>query len=112
MRVPVQISFDGVDSSESLAQRIRLRVAKLERFCPDIIGCRVTIGKNRQSSTTRSHKGEPYHVSIDVSVPGDSLVVRRDPEHGDEAHDVSLVLHHAFDTMGRKVKDYAGRRRS
>ena len=51
-------------------------------------------------------------MAIDVSVPGDPLVVKRDPEHGDEAHDVALMLHHAFDTMGRKVKDYAERRRS
>ena len=38
-------------------------------------------------------------------------VVRRDPEHGEEAHDVALILHHAFDTMGRKAADYAQRRR-
>ena len=72
MQVPVQISFDGVDSSESLAQRIRLRVAKLERFCPNIIGCRDG-WENRQNSPTRSHKAAPYHVAIDVSVPGDPL---------------------------------------
>ncbi|AMW34051.1 ribosome-associated translation inhibitor RaiA [Haematospirillum jordaniae] len=112
MHIPVQVSFHGVDHSDSVKQKVHDKVAKLGRFCPDIISCRVTIGKQRKSPHVEYHKGEPFQVGIDVAVPGDVLVVQRGPHESDGGEDIAIALRDAFEAMSRKVRSYADRRRA
>lgn len=111
MQIPVQVSFHGVDHSDAVKQRVQDKVAKLERFCSDIISCRVIIGKQRRSPHVAYHKGEPFHVGIDVAVPGDVLIVQRDPRESDGGEDISVALRDAFEAMNRQVRSYVDRRR-
>ena len=96
MKLPIQISFLGMEPSEAVEARARDKAAALERFCPDIMSCRVSI------DLLQKHKqqGRPYGVRIDVTRPGQELVVDR-VEH----EDVYVALREAFDGMKRQLED-------
>ena len=104
MQRPLQIHFHGMESSEALETRIRERVAELERRCPEVTGCRVTVEKE-----SRNHvKGNPFRISLLLHRPGRDVVVSRngpkDLGHGD----VYAALRDAFDTAERQI-DETGR---
>ena len=114
MQVPVQISFHGLDTSEAVETRIREKVAKLEQFFDRITGCRVVVERHHKNSNHAGNVGQPYHISIIVDVPGDELVVKRDPKRDDglkDHEDIQIALRDAFARMERQLKDYVRRRR-
>lgn len=113
MQIPVQITFHGLDHSPAIEERVREKVAKLEQFCSDITRCRVTIELHHRNTSNEHRKGEPYHVTIDVTVPGDELVVKRDPkkENLHNHEDINIALRDAFNAMERQIKEYVQRRR-
>jgi ribosomal subunit interface protein len=106
MRLPLQVNFIGVPPSETLDANIRKYAEKLERFCNDIISCRISVeieGKHK-------HKGRPYKVRIDLTVPGDEIVVNShhmNPDY-ENAYD---AIHCAFDAATRQLEEYVQRRR-
>jgi putative sigma-54 modulation protein len=113
MQVPIQVAFHGLDHSDAVETRVREKVSKLEQFCSDMIRCRVTIEKHHKNTSAQHLKGEPYHITIDVTVPGDELIVKRDPKF-DNVHDhedIQVALRDAFQAMERQLKEYTARRR-
>ena len=107
MRNPLQITFHGIDHSDAIEERIREKAAKLEQLCDRIVSCRVVIEvQHRATVTTR-----PFHITIDVAVPGAKLVVKRDPKDPHVNEDILFALRDAFDNMERQIKDYLGRQR-
>lgn len=113
MQVPVQISFHGLDKSDAVEARIREKVAKLEQYFDRITGCRVVVERHHRSAHA-SANGQPYHVSIVLEVPGDELIVKRDPKRDDslkDHEDIQIALRDAFAAMGRQLKDYVARMR-
>lgn len=113
MQNPVQVTFHGLDPSAAIEERVMEKVAKLEQFCSDIISCRVTIELHHRNTSNQHRKGEPYHIAIDITVPGDELVVNSDPK-GEALHaheDIGVALRDAFQAMERQVKEYVQRRR-
>jgi ribosomal subunit interface protein len=96
MKTPLQITFHGMTASQAVEARTREKAAMLERFCPEIMACRVTVDllqKHRQ-------QGRPFGVRIDVTIPGRELAVDR-VEH----EDVHVALRDAFDAMRRQLED-------
>ncbi len=113
MQIPVQIAFHGLDSSEAVETRIREKVAKLETYFDRITGCRVVVERHHRN-THASGVGQPYHISIILDVPGDELVVKRDPKRDEslkDHEDIQIALRDAFAAMERQLKDYVRRRR-
>lgn len=112
MQIPLQITFHGIDHSDAVEERVREKVAKLEQFCDRITSCRVAIETHHQRNTAPvHHKGTPFHIRIDVTVPGSELVVKRDPKDSHEHEDVYVALRDAFQAMERQVKEYVARAR-
>lgn len=114
MQVPVQITFHGLDTSEAVETRIREKVAKLEHYFDRITGCRVVVERHHKSTNHVGKTAQPYHVSVVLEVPGDELVVRRDPKGDDslkDHEDIQIALRDAFAAMERQLKDYVRRRR-
>ncbi len=129
MKLPLQVTFRDMAPLPSLESNIRLRVAKLERFVPDLISCHVVV----DASANRHRQGHVYAVNVDVRVPGEELFVggrpqaddiRRPPPEEDEqsgkatfaherqAHEeIAVAMREAFDAMTRRLEDYARRRR-
>jgi ribosome-associated translation inhibitor RaiA/cold shock CspA family protein len=125
MILPLQISFRNIKPSEALEARVREEVAKLETFYQRIMHCRVVI----ELPHKHSRKGDLYHVRIDLTVPGEEIVVRHEPSleaslrrvdvekrsKSAEAHaahkDLYVVIRDAFKEARRQLQDYARRAR-
>src|SRR5579883_2319916 len=113
MQIPAQIAFHGIDPSDAMETRIRDRIAKLERFFDRITTCRVTVERHHRSRSNLKVKDQPFHVSIVLEVPGEELVVKRDPKDPAALKnhwDLQAALRDSFDTMERRLKDYIDRR--
>jgi len=111
MKIPLQITFHGIDHSNALEERIREKSTKLEQICERITSCRVVIEAHHKNTSSLHRKGEPFHISIYVNVPGAELVVSRDPKDPHVNEDIHVALRDAFDNMGRQLRDYTARNR-
>ncbi len=109
-KIPVQISFLGLDHSDAVEERIRSKVSKLMVLCDKITACRVTVENLRKSPVPERKKGEPYQVTIEVSVPGSQLVVK-DPPKDLHNEDIAVAVRDAFSIMERQLKEYVERLR-
>jgi putative sigma-54 modulation protein len=108
MQIPLQITFHGIDHSEAVEIRVREKVAKLEQFFDRITSCRVAVESDHKNSSNLHHKGDAFNIRIDLTVPGNELVVKRD---SDEHEDVYGALKGAFQAMERQLKEYVERAR-
>ena len=125
MTLPLQVTFRNMKHSAEVEEWIREEAEKLETFCDRIIGCRVAI-----EVPHRHHKkGKPLHICIDLALPGKEIVIKREPvvihrapvngEAAITSHapsksphgDLQLVIHDAFKAAGRRVQDFARRKR-
>jgi ribosome-associated translation inhibitor RaiA len=112
MTLQPQISYRDVAPSPALDHLIRTEAAKLEHFYDRILNCRVHI-----EHTLRRHSSSAFHVRIELSVPGEHLVVN----HSDDARQLSsshqasqdqqLAVRDAFRTATSRLQDYVSRRR-
>jgi hypothetical protein len=107
--------------SPALEQEIRSRAAWLETFHPGIVGCRVLL----EIPHRHRKRGRPLHVRIELSLPGEDVIVNHEPtlhaaarpgprksEELDGRHKDALVaLHEAFDVARRRLEDVARRQR-
>ncbi|MDH5181062.1 MAG: HPF/RaiA family ribosome-associated protein [Gammaproteobacteria bacterium] len=107
MQLPLQITFRNIEPSESVAAKVRERAGKLERFVDKIIGCRVTI----EAPHKHHHKGSPYEVRIDVTVPGSEIVVSRHPGQNGAHEDIYVAVRDAFNAMRRQLEEYINQRK-
>lgn len=108
----VEVTFRNVQTSGWLEEDIRERAAKLETYCPDIVACRVLIGKSH-----RHHEnGNRFDVHIDIAVPGEEIAVSHSPNFRKQTvdrarKDVRTVVRNAFAAAKRQLQDYVRRRR-
>ena len=125
MKLPLQITFRNMESSRIVEKWIRAEAAKLETFYNQIMGCHVAVeiphGHHRQ--------GKPYHIRIDLILPGKELVIKREPNLSNWTRRVGeaevskrlevetphkslrLAIHDAFKVAGRRLQDFARRQR-
>lgn len=108
-QIPLQISFLGLDHSDAVEERIRTKVAKLMLLCDKITACRVTVETVRKNPIAERKKGEPYQINIEVSVPGNQLMVKHPPKDPRANEDVVVALREAFSIMERQLKEYVER---
>jgi cold shock CspA family protein/ribosome-associated translation inhibitor RaiA len=118
-------TFRGIPRSDALEADIRARIAKLETYYPSITSCRVLV-----ELVQRHHEaGNHYHVRIDLTVPGDELVVAHEASLRAGAQDAAaekltkaaepdperkhahVAVREAFDIARRRLQDYARRQR-
>ncbi|MDR3326215.1 MAG: HPF/RaiA family ribosome-associated protein [Rhodospirillaceae bacterium] len=104
MQIPAQITFHGIDHSDAVEKRIHEKIFKLERIYRNIIRCRVKIETQHQNTNKLHHK--PFHITINVTVPGYELIVNRDPKEPHINENINIALREAFDNMEQKLKDW------
>lgn len=95
----LNVTYRDFDKSEALEQAIRQRASKLEQLHPDIHRCQVTL----ELPHRHQQKGRHFHVKIEVTIPGKTLVASRDPEQQDDHSDAYIALHRAFEAMERQL---------
>lgn len=110
MQTPLEVAFHNMQPSDALEADIRKRAAKLEKIYERLVGCRVSVeGLHKQHRT-----GNIYEVHIEMMVPGQNLVVSREPHRAKERHanpDVYTSVRDAFKSAERQLKDFKQRQR-
>ena len=95
MRLPLQVTFRNIPSSEAVETHINEKAAKLDRFYDRIMSCRVVV----DSTQRRQHQGKLYGVRIDITVPRKELAVTRE-----ENEDIYVAIRDAFDNASRRLE--------
>jgi cold shock CspA family protein len=125
MQLEPIITFRRVPGSAAVEADVRKRLAKLDTYCPWIMGARVLI-----EPAERHHRdGNRYHVRIDLTVPDEEIVVsheaslrpaarataalktRKQDEAGRAHRYLGVAVREAFALARRRLQDYARRRR-
>jgi hypothetical protein len=101
---PIAISFHKVARSKALEADLHARAAKLAQFRDRIVGCRVVVVAPHR----RHRKGTLYRVRrIDVSVPGDDIIVDHQARKDHAHEDSDVAVRGAFDAARRRAEDCA-----
>ena len=104
-RALLQVTFRDIEPTDAIESAIREKVAKLGRFGP-LERCRVMV----ELPHKHRRRGAPYHVRIDMSVPGADLVVA-DHGHRKASHqDIHVAIRDAFRAARRELQSYADKR--
>jgi cold shock CspA family protein/ribosome-associated translation inhibitor RaiA len=125
MQLTPTIRFRGIDPSAALEAEIRTRIDKLETYDHSMIGCHVLV-----ELAQRHHEaGNRYHVRIDLTVPGEEIVVAHEAglhatdqdihlakatkqdEADPERKHALVAVREAFDIARRQLQDHARRQR-
>jgi ribosome-associated translation inhibitor RaiA len=125
MKLPVQVTFRNMVSSEIVERWIRTKAEKLETFYGRPITCRVEVRVPHR----HHRKGSPYHIGIELTLPGRKIVVNRIPslsarlrqsrglvltkqlESGREHKNLHVAINDTFEAAARQLRDYARRQR-
>ena len=63
MRLPIDISYRGVEKTDEVDNLIRAKAARLDRFCDHISRCDVAVERPNHAQ----HSGNPFRVRVDVT---------------------------------------------
>ena len=102
MKLPLEITFQGMPQSVAVKAAAKRHAEKLETFCPDIIRCRVSLVLDEK----HRHQGKLFHVRFDVTLPGIELVSNMTSDE-----DVYVALRDASKDTTRQIKDAMQKRR-
>ena len=106
MQLPLQINFHNIPPSEALEANIRDKVQKLTKITDNITAVRVTIDAPHK----HHHKGSTYQVRIDLAVPGNEIVVSRDPGLNRAHENAYVAVRDAFNALSRQLANYIRQR--
>ena len=101
MQIPLDIDYRNVNKTEALEDRIRERVAKLDRLSDKLSSCHVSVEKLHQHQDS----GRRFRVRLVLHhPPGQEVVVDRNSSGGDVHQEAHQVVDEVFDTAERKLK--------
>jgi ribosomal subunit interface protein len=107
MRSTPQIIWQNLSASDAIEANIRKHIAKLEKFSDRLSDCRVVI----EVPHRHHHQGNIYHIQIYLTVPGEELIINRQPPAQQAHQDLNLAIGDAFESAERQLKEYARQRR-
>jgi ribosomal subunit interface protein len=107
MEHPVQVTFRGLEPTDALTSAVEERAYDLEQYFNKIQTCKVIV----ESAHRSHHQGNLYHVRVRLTVPGEEIVVSRDPAEHAQNEDMYLAINDAFKETTRRLEDYVRRRR-
>jgi len=99
---PIQITFRHLTPSRELTELAQRTAEHLLARRSPVISVRVAL----ELPHRRHRKGTPVRASVELGVPGRTLVARA------RHVDARAALHEAFDAAERALRSYRGRRRT
>ncbi len=100
MKVPLTISYHGIEKREDIDALIREEASKLERFNDHINSCRISIDQ----VTGRIENGG-YRITIDMRVaPGHEIVVKHEPKDSKEQPAIQAIIRDGFKTARERLR--------
>jgi ribosome-associated translation inhibitor RaiA len=106
MSFPVQITFRELQHSEAIEADIRRKAEEFDKYFDRITYCRVSV----EGPGQHHRNGQHYHVTIELGVPGQELVVSRDPVEHAANESMETAIRDAFRSLRRELQSYVGRR--
>jgi putative sigma-54 modulation protein len=107
MNAPVEVHFHGIQKSDAVEQRVRDKVAKLEKLSGRMTSCRVVLEATQRSAL----KPKVYCIKIEIGVPRQRPIVIRHERIGSHAsEELTLALREAFEVASRKLDGLASKR--
>lgn len=97
----VQITFHGLEHSDALDALIREKIAKLATLHDRLLRVRAVIEQPHRSHT----KGNGFQLKLEILIPHDEIIVRRDFHDGDGPEAADHVVREAFATAQRLLLD-------
>jgi ribosome-associated translation inhibitor RaiA len=97
-----QIIWQNLTPSDEIEVKIHQQITKLEKFSDRRFGCPVVIAVPYR----HHHQGNIYHVQINLTIPGDELVVNRQPPAQQAHENLSVAIRDAFESAQRQLKEY------
>jgi len=95
-----QIVYHNIDQTEAITDAVQKRIAKLERYCDQIITGRIVL----DSPHNNHHKGKVYSVGLEVKTTAKEVIVNQD-QHDNHAHeDLYVAIRDAFNAAERQLK--------
>lgn len=107
MQIPVLVTFRNMDRSDAIEAEIGERVARLEKFFDRISSCDVIV----EAPHRHQKKGKHYVVRVRLVLPGQEILVDRDPKDSRDRSDIRIAIRDAFAAAQRRLQDYVRRRR-
>jgi ribosome-associated translation inhibitor RaiA len=106
MQTPLEITFQGVEKSDAIENKIIEKFNKLERHFDRIVHGRVVIASAHRSA----HKGKTYQIKIEIGIPDRApIVVTHEPEVAHPQSDLLTGLREAFETAQRCLDNTSAR---
>ena len=104
--LPIQITYHGLEPSDTLTELIHTRAAQLDRLHDRIHGLRVLV----DAPHNHQRHGKRFRVRLDLTLPGRELVVGHDDDEHVGDDDAYQAVRHAFDALRRKLTTAQTRR--
>lgn len=102
----MQLELEIVDRDGTLGkrtlERIRKKAAGLDKYYQRITSCRVIV----DSTDKHQGKGQRRNIRVEVAVPGNEIVVKRQSQE-----DMGAAIRDAFDAVRRQLEEYAEKQR-
>ena len=106
MKVPLEMTFRGVEETDEIKDLIAKKVTKLEEICDYIIRCRVAV----EVPHHHQRSGNPYRVVVEIKVPHrHDIIVRRESGQGDMHEPLPSVVRRAFEAARRELQELVDR---
>src|SRR5262245_18577595 len=107
MNAPVEVHFHGLQKSEAIEQKVRDKVAKLEKHFGRMTSCRVVLEATQRNAL----KPKVYCIKIEMGVPRQRPIVVSHERVGSHAsEELLMALREAFEAALRKIEGLALKR--
>lgn len=104
MQITLQLTFEGIESSEAARAAIGHEVDRLEKHNRRIIGCRVTV----IAPSHKHHHGSGFQINIWLTIPPhENIVVNHAPSKDARHEHVEVAIKDAFASARRQVDELA-----
>jgi ribosome-associated translation inhibitor RaiA len=100
------VVFHSMEPSEAVRVRGEALLSRLGRLSGDIMRGKMVI----ESRHRHHHRGNVYHVSIKMHLPGLDIEVSHDPELNHAHEDVYVAMRDAFRAARRQLEGHQAKR--
>jgi ribosome-associated translation inhibitor RaiA len=103
----VEVHFHGIEKSDAIEQRVREKIAKLQKHFERMTSCRVGIEAPQRSTP---QKPKVYQIKIEIGMPRRKpIVVSHERVGGHANEELGLAIRDAFEAARRKVDGMAAK---
>ena len=102
---PFTISFPDFEPSAAVSTDIQHYMSRLEKYSDRIVSCHVTVRAPQKKSRTHI-----YHIHVQLLLPGEEIVVTREPEKNYDHSNIHLAVRDAFKAVENQLRSLHSRR--